>query len=648
MSITITAALRRSLRDSIQQANARGLLKASKWSSEQLVGMADDSEVINRIEFPDDGLVWKEIALHSIDNDREMDLIMIGQSMVMNAEYQRCWHLLRSTFMRNSTSRIGSQSAPSSSSSSPLSTSSSLGLFLVCYSLFMTGEQLKGQQLSEQQGQEEHAAALASSPSHSGSDAMSANQALSRAREKDLGTAKILNPFLRDLHDELYVPYTRGQVTDPHLLYLLGVVEKELRKQGKKNYSVLGQGQTEGQKESPSPVEILVQSVCLSPLNWSCWLEIASICMGEQIAPPTYVAILGAMAHGRSEDELDHTVVPSSQALCNHWFMYSHFLVHLYLEQQLGHLALPLVELLSSVLPSSQYLLNLKALSLYCLREYDAAGAEFETARAYDPYCLDHIDTYSNILYVKEDRVQLSHLAHMLTKIGKFTPEVCCVVGNYYSLKGMHERAILSFQRALRLNPKFLSAWTLMGHEYVELRNTSSAVYCYRKAVDTSPFDYRAWYGLGQTYEMLHLYQNAVYYYRKATALKPHDARMWCAIGSCLIRLGERNRAIAAYERAVESGDRECIANNELARLYRESGQVAQAAECYLAIIGNIGGDSANIGSEMRTEGVLFLAKYYRDSGDLVTAESLAMQLASVVGREGDEARGILREIRAR
>ena len=126
-----------------------------------------------------------------------------------------------------------------------------------------------------------------------------------------------------------------------------------------------------------------------------------------------------------------------------------------------------ILAVLLMVLPPSQFLLNLKALSYYCLREYDAAETEFEAARGFDPYCLDHIDTYSNILYVKEDRVQLSHLAHMLSKIGKYSPEVCCVVGNYYSLRGLHERAILSFQRALRLNPKFLSAWTLMGHEYV-------------------------------------------------------------------------------------------------------------------------------------------------------------------------------------
>ena len=115
-----------------------------------------------------------------------------------------------------------------------------------------------------------------------------------------------------------------------------------------------------------------------------------------------------------------------------------------------------------------------------------------------DPYRLIHIDTYSNILYVKERQAELSHLAHVVVKVDKYSPESCCVVGNYYSLKGQHERAVLYFQRALKLKSNYLSAWTLMGHEYMELRNTAAAVQCYRMAVDISETDYRAWYGLGE------------------------------------------------------------------------------------------------------------------------------------------------------
>lgn len=42
--------------------------------------------------------------------------------------------------------------------------------------------------------------------------------------------------------------------------------------------------------------------------------------------------------------------------------------------------------------------------------------------------------------------------------------------------QGQHEKAVESFQRALRLKRSCLAAWTLMGHEYMELKNTGAAI----------------------------------------------------------------------------------------------------------------------------------------------------------------------------
>ena len=39
-----------------------------------------------------------------------------------------------------------------------------------------------------------------------------------------------------------------------------------------------------------------------------------------------------------------------------------------------------------------------------------------------------------------------------------------------------HERAVVYFQRALRLDRRFLCAWTLMGHEFIEMKNTAAAI----------------------------------------------------------------------------------------------------------------------------------------------------------------------------
>ena len=62
-----------------------------------------------------------------------------------------------------------------------------------------------------------------------------------------------------------------------------------------------------------------------------------------------------------------------------------------------------------------------------------------------------------------------------------------CVVGNYYSLRNEHQRAVEYYRRAIRLNPRYISAWTLMGHELLELKNASAAIEAYRRAVDIDP-----------------------------------------------------------------------------------------------------------------------------------------------------------------
>jgi len=52
-------------------------------------------------------------------------------------------------------------------------------------------------------------------------------------------------------------------------------------------------------------------------------------------------------------------------------------------------------------------------------------------------------------------------------------------------LKREHHKAIEYFERALRINPYYLSSWTLMGHEFMELKNSNAAIQCYREAVGT-------------------------------------------------------------------------------------------------------------------------------------------------------------------
>lgn len=165
------------------------------------------------------------------------------------------------------------------------------------------------------------------------------------------------------------------------------------------------------------------------------------------------------------------------------------------------------------------------------------------------------MDVYSNVLYVKEKHAELCNLAHRAIEIDKFRPETCMIIGNYHSSKGERESAIQSFSRALKLNPEFYPALTLMGHEYVELCNAQAAIRVYRKAVDLNSRDYRAWFGLGQAYDLLRLPSYSLHYYQRAVAIRPYDGRMWNALGGCFESLERNPQAIKCFKRALIGSD---------------------------------------------------------------------------------------------
>lgn len=107
------------------------------------------------------------------------------------------------------------------------------------------------------------------------------------------------------------------------------------------------------------------------------------------------------------------------------------------------------------------------------------------------------MDNYLNVLYVKELFVEFLYLVYYLVVIDKYIFEICCVVGNYYSLKSMYVKVVVYFKCVLKFNLWYLSVWILMGYEYVEMKNLVVVIDVYRYVVDINSRDYRAWYGLG-------------------------------------------------------------------------------------------------------------------------------------------------------
>lgn len=403
--------------------------------------------------------------------------------------------------------------------------------------------------------------------------------------EGPLGKSDAINRELVSLERELAALRRTGAI-DSFGLYLYGLVLKE-----KGNESLARAS--------------LMESVNSYPWNWSAWSELQSLC--------TSIEILNSLN------------------LNNHW-MKEFFLGYAYQELRMHTESLAKYDYLQGIFSFSNYIQAQTAKAQYSLREFDQVEIMFEELLRNDPYRVEDMDLYSNVLYAKEACAALSYLAHKVFLTDKYRPESCCIIGNYYSLKGQHEKAVMYFRRALKLNKKYLSAWTLMGHEYVEMKNTPAAIDAYRRAVDINPCDYRAWYGLGQAYEMMGMPFYALHYFRKSIFFLPNDSRLWIAMAKCYQteQLYMLEEAIKCYKRAVNCTDTEGIALNQLAKLHQKLGRNEEAAFYFEKDLERM--DAEGLEGPNMFEALVFLATHFKNHKKFEEAEVYCTRLLDYSG----------------
>ena len=298
---------------------------------------------------------------------------------------------------------------------------------------------------------------------------------------------------------------------------------------------------------------------------------------------------------------------------------------------------------ISNSFPRVAPIIALEAEIHYNDRNFEKSAQIFTELRENYPYRLDGLELYSNLLFVKEDLAALSQLAQELSQIDKYRPETLTVLGNFYALSGWHAEAIEYFSQALRFDADYNFAWTLIGHEYVELQNIPAATASYTKAFEANPRDFRALYGLGRAFELSTMPYHAILFYRKAVIMNPSDSRLWMALGECYEELDQIENAIKCYQRAVCNTDDEGSAIFKLGILYKASGDQDRAAFCFGSFIEKRNGDegssintSANFSvgvadteddtekRESEREAISFLAHYYLSKKDKEKADQYA------------------------
>jgi tetratricopeptide (TPR) repeat protein/transglutaminase-like putative cysteine protease len=163
-------------------------------------------------------------------------------------------------------------------------------------------------------------------------------------------------------------------------------------------------------------------------------------------------------------------------------------------------------------------------------------------------------------------------------------------LGLAYLAMRQDDDAIGAFKKAVDVNPYDEFAYNNMGRAYWQDRKYEEAANAFHKQMEINPLDKFAHGNLGSMYAEWHKYDEAAPELEKAASLTPDDPGLQVSLGDAYLNLGQDEKAIAAFDRAVQISATPVIWNNiayqlslknahlDRAQQYAESAVAATAA----------------------------------------------------------------------
>lgn len=135
-------------------------------------------------------------------------------------------------------------------------------------------------------------------------------------------------------------------------------------------------------------------------------------------------------------------------------------------------------------------------------------------------------------------------------------------LGLIYLSTRQNDQAISAFQKQIEVNPYDEYAYNNLGRVYWQERKYDDAVKAFNKQLENNPLDKYAHANLGAMYAEWHKYDLAVPELEKAASLTPDSAELQVSLGDAYLNLGEDQKALAAFDHAVEMSATPLVWNN--------------------------------------------------------------------------------------
>jgi len=159
--------------------------------------------------------------------------------------------------------------------------------------------------------------------------------------------------------------------------------------------------------------------------------------------------------------------------------------------------------------------------------------------------------------------------------------EAHLVLADAYCEKGMYDKAIVEFRRALLRTPSSARAYLGLGITYGKKGEYGSAISEIRQAIALDPEFADAYHSLGAMYCHMGRIDDGIAQYHKALALSPYSAQAHNSLGNAQLMKGNLDQAISRYQIALGINPDLIGVRMNLAHAYVRNGKTEEAiSEC--------------------------------------------------------------------
>ncbi|MDD4750105.1 MAG: tetratricopeptide repeat protein [Methanosarcinaceae archaeon] len=211
-----------------------------------------------------------------------------------------------------------------------------------------------------------------------------------------------------------------------------------------------------------------------------------------------------------------------------------------------------------------------KGIVLQKLRKYEEALEAFNKAIEFEPedafaWCNkgivlqklrkyeEALEAFKKAIEINPEYIKELHRKGISLNI-KIKPNIEVLLNKGDSLynRGMYGEALKAYEEAIKIKPKYFSAWYNKGIILLKLNKYDKALKAFDKAIEIKPEYGAAWCNKGVALGELQRGEDALEAFNKAIEFEPEDALAWCNKGIVLIELERYWEALEASKKAVD------------------------------------------------------------------------------------------------